>query len=158
MTPYPESSEKVMRKLYATLSEKDRRRYAAVEAVKLGHGGITYVASILGCAQSTIATGIEELAALPEGSGYDPRIRRQGGGRKPYGENHPGIDEAFLDVLKDNTAGDPMPEKVLWTNLTQREITERLQEQHSIQVSETVVDQLLDQHDFTRRKAQKKSR
>ena len=97
MTPYPESSEKVMRKLYATLSEKDRRRYAAVEAVKLGHGGITYVASILGCAQSTIATGIEELAALPEGSGYDPRIRRQGGGRKPYGENHPGIDEAFLD-------------------------------------------------------------
>lgn len=158
MTPYPESSEKVMRKLYATLSEKDRRRYAAVEAVKLGHGGITYVASILGCAQSTIATGIEELAALPEGSGYDPRIRRQGGGRKPYGENHPGIDEAFLDVLKDNTAGDPMREKVLWTNLTQRDIAERLQEQHGIQVSETVVDQLLDQHDFTRRKAQKKSR
>jgi hypothetical protein len=61
-------------------------------------------------------------------------------------------------VLKDNTAGDPMREKVLWTNLTQRDIAERLQEQHGIQVSETVVDQLLDQHDFTRRKAQKKNR
>ena len=157
MTPYPESSEKVMRKFYGTLSEKDRRRYAAVEAAKLGHGGITYVAKVLGCAQSTIAIGIEELAELPEGSGYDARIRRQGGGRKPYGENHPGIDEAFLDVLEDNTAGDPMQEKVLWTNLTQREIADRLQEQHGIQVSETVVEQLLKKHDFTRRKAQKKS-
>ena len=130
-----------MRKFYAALSEKDRRRYAAVEAEKLGHGGITYVAKVLGCAQSTIATGIVELAELPEGSGYDPRIRRLGGGRKPYGENHQGIDEAFLDVLKDNTAGDPMREKVLWTNLTQLEIAERLQEQHGIQVSETVVEQ-----------------
>jgi len=27
-----------------TLSEKDRRRYVAVEARRLGHGGITYVA------------------------------------------------------------------------------------------------------------------
>jgi hypothetical protein len=156
MTPYPESTEQFMRKLYETLSEKDRRRYAAVEAQKLGHGGITYIAKVLGCAQSTIAIGIKELTELPAGSSYDPRIRRPGGGRKRYDESHPGIDEAFLDVVKDNTAGDPMQENVLWTNLTRREIAQRLEEAHGIQVSETVVEQLLKKHDFTRRKAQKK--
>ena len=145
-----------MRKFYATLSEKDRRRYAAVEAQKLGHGGTTYVAKVFGCAQSTIATGIKELRGLPAGSSYDARIRRPGGGRKRYEESHPGIDEAFLDVIKDNTAGDPMQGNVLWTNLSRREIAERLQEEHGIQVSETVVEQLLKEHNFTRRKAQKK--
>lgn len=157
MMLYPESIEMFMRKFYETLSEKDRRRYAAVEAQKLGHGGITYVAQVLNCAQSTISRGIEELRELPEGSGYDARIRRPGGGRKRYDENHPAIDEAFLDVLKDHTAGDPMQENVLWTNLTQQEIAERLQEEHDIEVSETVVEQLLKKHDFTRRRAQKKS-
>jgi len=157
MIPYTESNEKGMRKFYATLSEKDRRRYAAVEAQKLGHGGMTYVSKVLGCALGTISAGIEELKELPEGSGYDARIRRPGGGRKRYDESHPGIDEAFLDVLADYTAGDPMQENVLWTNLTQREIADRLQAEQGIDVSETVVEQLLKKHDFTRRKAQKKS-
>jgi hypothetical protein len=157
MTAYPQATEKVMRKFYATLSEKDKRRYAAVEAQKLGHGGITYVTKVLGCAHGTISSGIKELDELPEESSYDPRMRRPGGGRKRYEESHPGIDEAFLDVLKNNTAGDPMRENVRWTNLTQREIADRLQAEHGIQVSEPVVDQLLKKHDFRRRKAPKKS-
>ena len=156
MTPYPEATERFMRKFYQTLSEKDRRRYAAVEAQKLGHGGITYMAKVLGCAQSTISIGIQELSELPDNSGYEARIRRPGGGRKGYEESHPGIDEAFLDVVKNNTAGDPMQEDVLWTNLSRREIALRLDEQHDIQVSDTVVEQLLKKHNFTRRKAQKK--
>jgi transposase len=111
----------------------------------------------LGCSHGTISSGIKELNELPEESGYDARIRRPGGGRKRYDENHPGIDEAFLDVLKNNTAGDPMRENVRWTNLTQREIADRLQAEHGIRVSETVVEQLLKKHDFRRRKAQKKN-
>ena len=157
MKPYAEATEKSMRKFYGTLSEKNRRRYAAVEAQKLGHGGITYIAKVLGCSHGTISSGIKELNELPEESGYDARIRRPGGGRKRYDENHPGIDEAFLDVLKNNTAGDPMREYVRWTNLTQREIADRLQAEHGIRVSETVVEQLLKKHDFRRRKAQKKN-
>jgi hypothetical protein len=38
MQPYPHEIEQAMKKYYATLSEKDRRRYAAVEALKLRHG------------------------------------------------------------------------------------------------------------------------
>ena len=47
--------------LYNSLSEKDRRRYAGVEAKKLGHGGIAYIASLFMCDEKTISKGIAEL-------------------------------------------------------------------------------------------------
>ncbi|NJK53099.1 MAG: hypothetical protein HC936_10315 [Leptolyngbyaceae cyanobacterium SU_3_3] len=39
MQPYPAQIEAQMQRCYQSLSEKDRRRYAAIEAVKLGYGG-----------------------------------------------------------------------------------------------------------------------
>lgn len=158
MTPYPEEIEQIMKTFYNTLSEKDRRRYAAVEARRLGHGGISYISDVLGCSRTTIHDGLAELDTLPVDSGYDSRIRREGGGRKSYEETNPGIDAAFLDVLKDNIAGDPMDEQVRWTNLTHEEIAQRLAAHHEIRVSETVIRKLLDQHNFRRRQAQKNKR
>lgn len=73
--------EERMRRFYESLSEKDARRYAAVEASKLGHGGIEYVAGVLGCSRRTIERAMSEVEALPE----DPaqgRVRQPGGGRK----------------------------------------------------------------------------
>jgi len=35
---YSEEIEKQMKAFYDSLNEKDRRRYAATEAMKLGHG------------------------------------------------------------------------------------------------------------------------
>ena len=153
--PYPETIEKFMRKFFNTLSEKDKRRYAAIEAQKLEYGGISYIARVLGCSRTTIHEGLSELETLPEDNSPDQHIRRPGGGRKSYDQTIEGIDEAFLDVLKNNIAGDPMDENVRWTNLTQNEIRERMSEQHNIQVSTTVVRQLLAKHNFRRRKAQK---
>ena len=40
-----------MRLLFASLSERDRRRSAAVEAAKLGPGGTTYLAHLFGCSE-----------------------------------------------------------------------------------------------------------
>ena len=40
MDGYAKAVEVKMQRLFATLSEKDRRRYAGIEAAKLGHGGI----------------------------------------------------------------------------------------------------------------------
>ena len=156
MTPYSEEIERLMQTYYRTLSEKDRRRYAAVEAKKLGYGGITYMAEVLDCAQSTITIGMKELDAMPAKAGYEARIRRAGGGRKSYEESVPGINDAFLAVVENHTAGDPMQVDVCWTDLTRRQIGERLQQDHEIVVSDTVVKQLLKKHDFRRRKAQKK--
>ena len=50
-----------MIRFYNTLNERDRRRYAAVEAVKLGHGGIAFISQLLNCNSKTISRGINEL-------------------------------------------------------------------------------------------------
>jgi hypothetical protein len=66
MDGYTEEVERMMRRLFGSLKENDRRRYAAIEATKLGHGGIEYVASVLGCDPKTIRTGLAELEGEDE--------------------------------------------------------------------------------------------
>ena len=75
------SVETLMQHFFQTLNEKDQRRYAAVEAQRLGHGGMEYISEVLGCSTKTISRGIKELEHLP----HDPaagRVRRKGAGRK----------------------------------------------------------------------------
>lgn len=59
--PYSSATERWMKMLYNSLNEKDKRHYAAVEAIKLDYGGITYIAELLNCARSTIHDAIEEF-------------------------------------------------------------------------------------------------
>lgn len=73
--------EERMRGFYQSLGEKDRRRYAALEALRLGFGGMEYIASVLGCSRRTIERAVDEVQQLPD----DPaagRQRRPGAGRK----------------------------------------------------------------------------
>jgi hypothetical protein len=63
MVAYSPQVERMMKRLFASLKEGDRRRYAAIEAAKLGHGGIESIASILGCDPKTIRAGLAELEA-----------------------------------------------------------------------------------------------
>lgn len=76
MQAYPDQMERMMRRLYQWLSEKDRRRYAAVEAAKLGHGGIEYIAQVLGCDPKTIQQGCEELQQAEDSAAG--RVRKKG--------------------------------------------------------------------------------
>ena len=55
---FDETTEREMRNFFETLSEKDQRRYAAVQARQLGHGGIEYVSEVLECSTRTISRGI----------------------------------------------------------------------------------------------------
>ena len=156
MQPYNPEIERAMKRYYVTLSEKDRRRYAAIEAWKLGHGGQSYIAELFGCSEKTVSRGLDDLAALPEKPEYEASLRKAGGGRKGYEENHPDIDAQFLAVLKEHTAGDPMDEQVIWTDLTSHEIAGLLEQQFHVRVSKTVIYKLLKKHHYRRRKAQKK--
>jgi hypothetical protein len=61
MDAYAPDIERKMKRLFDSLREHDRRRYAAIEAAKLGHGGIEYIARILGCDPKTIREGQAEL-------------------------------------------------------------------------------------------------
>jgi hypothetical protein len=59
--PYSPTTERWMKRLYNNLNEKDKRHYAAIEAIKLDYGGITYIAELFNCARSTIHDAIEEF-------------------------------------------------------------------------------------------------
>jgi hypothetical protein len=61
MTSYEQSIEIKMLRLFATLSEKDRRRYAGIEAAKLGHGGIDYISELFDMDPKTVRRGLTEL-------------------------------------------------------------------------------------------------
>lgn len=127
--PYSEAHEQEMMKLYESLSEKDRRRYAAVEARKLGHGGITYVCSLFGCVDKTVRKGMIEMQDAEALKRVG--VRKPGGGRKTAVASNAGIDEAFQSVLADHTAGDPMNDKVKWTSLKRHEIAKGLKKEDS---------------------------
>ena len=43
------------------LSEKNRRAYAAIEALKLPRGVIAYIIRLLGCSKKTLYRGIHDL-------------------------------------------------------------------------------------------------
>ena len=78
---FAEDVECRMQGFYQSLSEKDRRRLAAIEAQRLGHGGVKYIAESFGCSERTIERAAHELDDLPD----DPaagRVRRPGAGRK----------------------------------------------------------------------------
>jgi hypothetical protein len=77
MNSYERRVEVQMVNFYNSLSEKDRRRYAAVEAGKLGHGGVAYLAGLFGCDPDTIRRGLVDVDQLPEDAAED-RVRKKG--------------------------------------------------------------------------------
>ncbi len=60
------------------LNERQRRLYAGLEALKLGHGGDAHIASLLGMDPHTVARGRQELI---DGDCGGNRVRGSGGGR-----------------------------------------------------------------------------
>jgi Rhodopirellula transposase DDE domain len=64
------------------------------------------------------------------------------------------LNENFLKVLQDHTAGDPMRAEVKWTNLSRRQIAGRMADLGT-RVGRDVVSQLLRQHGYRKRKALK---
>jgi hypothetical protein len=63
----------------STLNEKQRRLYAGLESLKLGHGGDVHIASILGMDPHTVAKGRKEL--MDADLTTTGRLREKGAGR-----------------------------------------------------------------------------
>lgn len=152
--PYSLEIESQMLELYVRLPEKSRRLYAGVEALKLPYGGITYIANLFDCSRETVRRGINELNK-EEILGTD-RNRKEGGGRQSVLEKQPDINEVFLLLIKEHTAGDPMDEKKKWTNLSRTDIGVLLAEK-GFKVSRNIVRNLLKKNGYVKRKALKKS-
>ena len=84
MEKYTESSLQLMRDYYQCLPERSCRHYAAMEALKLGYGGINYIREVLKTDRETIRKGIKELKESGEELPKN-RQRKAGGGRKKNG-------------------------------------------------------------------------
>src|SRR6266852_404005 len=146
---YSPDIEQLLRQYAQSLSEKDRRRFAALEAIKLGHGGIRYIAKVLACDPQTVKDGMREIKQLPD----DPagsRVRKPGGGRKKTEVTHATLLQQVQDTIKDRIAGDPMRQDVVWTDLTPQEIAKSLQA-HAVGAGPRIVRRMLDGLGLARR-------
>jgi hypothetical protein len=83
MSPYTKQTELLMVVHYSHLSERDRRHYAAIEAVKLARGGTSYISKLLGISRTTIISATRQLETIASGGPMlVNRQRKAGGGRK----------------------------------------------------------------------------
>jgi len=113
------------------LHEKARRCWAACEALSLGYGGISLVATATGLSRPTIGRGISEIRAGDLG-GDDPRpadarIRRPGGGRHSLAAADPRLLRDLRRLVDPATRGDPMS-PLLWTCKSTRNLADALVE------------------------------
>jgi hypothetical protein len=70
----------IKKHFFSTLSERDRRHYAAVESFSIGWGGVKKVSQLFDIHTDTIVIGRKEILTkkiVPSG-----RVRQSGGGRK----------------------------------------------------------------------------
>ncbi len=151
---YHADVQRKMRNVYRSLSEKDRRRYAAAEAIKLGYGGVAHIAKLFECSRESIDHGIRELDQLPD----DPvggRIRRPGAGRKKVEEKQPEVVHQVQTIINHRTAGDPMREDVTWTDLSPAEIAGQMELDFDISITPPIVRRILGLLDYRRRKIAK---
>ena len=143
-----------MQKFYASLDEPGKRRFAGLEAEKMGPGGKIYLRNLLGCDFKTMQKGAKELGLSSKEIKYE-RLRKRGGGRKSKVEDGQ-VNKIFLKVISNHTAGSPEDENKKWTYLNQEEIVDEMRSQKA-NVSRYVVRQLLPKHDYVKRRSQKKS-
>jgi hypothetical protein len=75
----PEELKAAIILFYSLLDERQRRLYAGLESMKIGHGGDEQIAALLGLNPNTVARGRRELLARDI---EIERVRSKGGGRK----------------------------------------------------------------------------
>ena len=108
----------------ASLDERQRRLWAASEAVSHGWGGIAAVARVTGLAQSTVREGIKDLRS--EEDWEVGQQRREGAGRPALVDRDATLIGDLEGLLESATRGDP--ESVLkWTNKSAATLARELQ-------------------------------
>ena len=148
--------------MMSNLDERTQRLYLASEADSLGRGGVTVVSRLAGVDRHTISKGIKEIknSLIVDGDGKHKtaniegttqngkqRVRKKGGGRKPITETDPGIVEALLALVDNESYGNP-ENPLRWTCKSTRLLAEELtKEGHP--VSHNAVYDLLAAQGFT---------
>jgi hypothetical protein len=139
-----------MKRMAASLPERDRRAYAATEAYKSGGAGVRGIARLFGMSTETIKRGKDDLHS-PERLPAPGRQRHVGAGRKGICYEQVGLEAAFDALVKTHIGGDPMNKDIVWTDLQPSGIVASLAEQ-GFSISENTVRALLKKKDIRKRK------
>ncbi len=125
------------------LNEQSRRRFVALEARALGHGGVSLMARITGLARSTIYGGLGDIRHHV--SAAPGRVRKSGGGRKKKASQDATLLADLKSLVEPVTRGDPR-RPLLWTCRSLRNLAKELAKKGH-EVCPTVVGNLL--HDMS---------
>lgn len=117
-------TENRMRDFAGTLSEKDRRRFAALEATQHGRGGLPSLPAYWGVRRrrSSVATRssiICRMIRLPDERGALAQGEKKIDSESPAELN-------LISCLEVRTAGDPDKEDLIFTDLSPQELADRL--------------------------------
>ena len=82
----PDELQAAILLFHGLLDEQQRRLFAGLESIRLGHGGDTLLGDLLGLNAHTVARGRRQLLDQNVVTG---RTRRPGGGRPSMGEKRP---------------------------------------------------------------------
>jgi hypothetical protein len=126
----PEQDEQYRQELkafLATLTNEQRRLYAAVEANRLGRGGIRKVMKLTGLCQETITRGRRQMVDLLKGNTLK-KERKPVKGAPRIEEKYPTITGALEAMLSDEVAGSPEGEHK-WVRSSVAKLTKRLRDQ-----------------------------
>jgi hypothetical protein len=131
------------------LNERQRRLWAATEALAWGYGGITRLAEVTGLSRMTVRAGVRELRRQerhPQTMLEPERVRRPGGGRRPLTETDPTLVRDLEQLIDPVTRGDPRS-PLRWTCKSTSKLAAALRNRgHS--VSARKVAQLLHDLDY----------
>ena len=105
--------QREMRAFLATLNNEQRRLFAAVEANRIGQGGVSSVAAITGLCKQTIRNGRHQLVELLTEGRISKREHKPITGRPRTEQRHPAITAALEDLLSDEIAGSPEGEETM---------------------------------------------
>lgn len=94
-------------------NEVQRRRLAGVKAIEMGWGGLLHVCKLTGMSHHTVIKGMREVRDIKKQQIV--RLRKEGGGRKKIEIVNSRLKEDLDNIMKDNTAGNPM-KNIKWTN------------------------------------------
>lgn len=124
-------------------NERNKRLWAASEAMCLGYGGVSIVSRATGLSRQTIHDGIKELQE-PEAPVEPDRIRRCGGGRSKIEEISPSLLHELQELIKDYTKGDPT-QAIFWTCKSTENLASELRSK-GYAISDRTISRLL--HDL----------
>jgi hypothetical protein len=138
---------KKWRLLKATMDERARRLWAGTEADAIGYGGVARVARATGLAISTVRKGRDEVRAGADGDDI-VNVRRKGGGRRPFEEEHPDAWSKLEKLVDPVTRGDP-ESPLRWTCKSTHVLAHEMFVRHGIRLTDKTVAKLLRRHEYS---------